>query len=62
MYKHSKHLNIKHFTCTAFLVTMKDGGSGVLAKKSAIGVVGGWANSFVCRHSSIKGVRKISGV
>jgi hypothetical protein len=41
---------------------MKDGGSGVLAKKSAIGVVGGWANSFVCKHSSIKGVRKISGV
>jgi hypothetical protein len=41
---------------------MKDGGCGVLAKKSAMGVVGGCDNSFVCRHNSINGVRRISGV
>ena len=34
-------------TCTAFLVTMNEGACGVLAKKSAIGVVGGCDNNFV---------------
>lgn len=45
---------------TAFLVTIKGGGSGALAKKSAIGAFGG-ANNLACRQSSCIGVRKISG-
>lgn len=46
---------------TAFRVTMNDGGCGVRARKSAMGVLGG-ASSLVCRHSSVSGVRSISGV
>ena len=53
--------NYSIFTCTAFLVTMNDGGCGVLLRKSAMGVFGG-ASSFVWRHNSIRGVRRISGV
>ena len=42
-------------------MTANDGGCGVRLRKSAMGVLGG-ASSFVCKHSSISGVRRISGV
>lgn len=49
---HTKHI----FTLrswTAFRVTTKEGGSIALAKKSAIGELGG-AKSLVCKHNSWK--------
>ena len=46
---------------TAFLVIRKGGGSGTLARKSAIGVLGG-ARSLVCKQSERREVRNISGV
>ena len=39
--------------CTALRVIRNAGGSGALAKKSAIGQLIG-ANSFVCRHNSCR--------
>ena len=45
--------------CTAFLVSRKAGGSGALAKKSAMELFPG-ASNFVCRHSSYKTMQHVN--
>lgn len=56
----NNHTILTFNSVTAFRVTIKGGGSGALAKKSAIGAFGG-ANNLACKQSSCMGVRKISG-